>query len=54
MVTLVNKNNGVKIIVPKVITGERYYMIPDDIITQAYHSGSMYLIKDNWELIEEN
>lgn len=53
MITLVNKNNGSKIIVPDVTVGDRYYMIDNKIIDQKYHSGSMYLDKDKWE-IENN
>ena len=50
MVTLVNKNNGSKIIVPDVIVGEKYYMIDSSIIEQKYHSGCMYLDKNKWEI----
>ncbi len=53
MVTLTNKNNGSKIIVPNVTIGVRYYMIDNSIIEQKYHSGSMYLDKDKWEIENE-
>lgn len=53
MITLTNKNNSAKIIVPEVTEGERYYIIDEHIIEQKYHIGDMYLDKDKWE-IENN
>lgn len=50
MVTLVNKKNGLKIINPNVIIGERYYRIDNNIIEQEYHT---YLDKDKWEIENE-
>ena len=50
MVTLVNKNDGSKIIVPSVTLVERYYRVGDGIIDEEYHT---YLDKDKWEIENE-
>ena len=52
MVTLINKKNPlVKIIVPEVCEGERFFIISEDYIHQDYHTGGMYLYKKNWDII---
>ena len=46
---LVNKENqGVFLVVPNVVEGERYFIIRECDFPQKYHIGDVYLPKEKW------
>ena len=51
MITLINKSTNSKIIVPEISNGERYYMIDNKYLGIKYVIGSIYLDKNEWNLI---